>query len=249
VAEDITVNLNIDFDRLEAVLTNSLSAALIKAAPSIGYQLSMFAPAPSIEGIPDGEIADGFDPDEIIKISHTPLDDTPGEHHIEFVSRHSIAEEGLRCPTCKSFAARRGDYSRVQKGILNEGEPGETINELIICPNVFKNKDGFDIKCNTFLLASPDTEHGDHLDPEYCGEGEDDVPMSKETPKQFYLFKRIGKDTAAREEYGDDVSIKNDGSIHADSSKAAEKLHVEQDIEQTFKETVPGYGDTIDGES
>lgn len=246
MADDITVNVNVDLNQLGAVLTESIAAALIKASPAIAQQLgaAIGQHIPTGSGLQMGSLVDdgGF-----VEIPITPLDNEPGEHNVHFVSRHDIAELGLRCPACKKIAAKRGDYSLVREAILRDG----THNEVIICPNVYKNKDGFEVECSAYLLASPDTEHGDHLDPDECGKGEDDVPMREVTPGECYLFKRISKGEAAKEQFGDDVTVDGQGRITAHADLAIERLHpVEappEDVEDQFKQTVPGYGESIDG--
>lgn len=72
-----------------------------------------------------------------------PLSENPGEHNIQFTSRHDIAECGLKCPRCEELVARRGDFKRVRRTRLGEA---------VECP-----------QCGQILIASPDTEHGDDL--------------------------------------------------------------------------------------
>jgi len=72
-----------------------------------------------------------------------PLSEEAGEHNIQFVSRHDIAECGLKCPRCEELSARRGDFRRVRRTRLGEA---------VECP-----------QCGQILIASPDTEHGDDL--------------------------------------------------------------------------------------
>lgn len=246
MGEDITVNVNVDIDRLGAVLAESIAAALVKAAPALAQQLGPQIGQHISRGssFPMGTPADDGG---LIEIPVTPLDNEPGEHNVHFVSRHDIAEVGLRCPACKKIAAKRGDYSLVRESVLKDG----TFNEVILCPNVYKNKDGFEVECGAYLLASPDTEHGDHLDPEDCGKGEDDANLRETTPGECYLFKRISKADAAREQFGDDVTVDGQGRLTADADLAIERLHPEEDslvsVEEQFKHTVPGYGESIEG--
>jgi hypothetical protein len=73
-----------------------------------------------------------------------PLGDTPGEHNLYFVSRHDLAECGLRCPSCRAVPAERGDFAAVRRT-----QHGEAVQ----------------CSCGAWLAASPDTEHGDDLLP------------------------------------------------------------------------------------
>jgi hypothetical protein len=101
-----------------------------------------------------------------------PLSDHPGEHHVSFVSRHHIAESGLRCPKCGDEAAMRADYSGLRRTRLGEAVRCEC--------------------CHEILVASPDTEHGDH-----------DLPYDAEV---FHRFVRIDPAQALREQWGGDIS-------------------------------------------
>lgn len=109
-----------------------------------------------------------------------PLGDAHGEHQVIFVSRHDLAECGLKCDNCRSLAADRGDFSKVF-----ESQYGEAVQ----CSG-----------CDSYLVASPDTEHGDDL-----------LPYDK---KAFHRFKRITEAQAVRERYGDDMERK-DGQLQA----------------------------------
>lgn len=75
----------------------------------------------------------------------TPLTEVAGEHCISFVSRHDIAECGLKCRKCREVAAGRGDYRGVRR---------TNLGEAVKCHG-----------CGETLIASPDTEHGDDLLP------------------------------------------------------------------------------------
>jgi hypothetical protein len=101
-----------------------------------------------------------------------PLGTTPGNHDLLYSSRHDIAECGLVCKNCRTLTAERGDFSKVvytQHG------------EAVKCEN-----------CGLWLVASPDTEHGDDL-----------IPYER---INFHRFVRISKKKATREQYGDDIS-------------------------------------------
>lgn len=74
-----------------------------------------------------------------------PLSDDAGEHNVTFVSRHDIAECGLKCQKCHKNAVDRGDFKPVRRTRLGEA---------VVCPG-----------CDDILVAAPDTEHGDDLLP------------------------------------------------------------------------------------
>ncbi len=76
-----------------------------------------------------------------------------GEHAFEFVSRHAIAETGLVCPRCNNEAAPLGVFRRVERCRLGE---------VVACEAQREVNDEL-VPCGALLLASPDTEHGDHL--------------------------------------------------------------------------------------
>lgn len=125
-----------------------------------------------------------------------PLSATaPGEHRIEFVSRHSIAETGLTCPVCGTEAAPLGSYAMVQRSRLGE---------LIVCGGRRQIQDT-EIPCGMYLCASPDTEHGDEI-------LYDKVPLF-ERHDLFNSFVRISKGDAARLKYGEDVNLNNEQLI------------------------------------
>ncbi len=123
------------------------------------------------------------------------------KHHVLGVSRHDIAESGLTCPVCRSLAADRGDFSRVQRMMINGTE-----NEIVECLNIRDVENGRDVPCETFLAASPDTEHGDHLD----RDGNVDCTGDYDPP-EFYRFVRITKQQATAEKYGVDVWLADEG--------------------------------------
>jgi hypothetical protein len=93
-----------------------------------------------------------------IFLGFTPLGADPYEHDIEFVSRWDIAETGLRCRRCQQMVADRARFGQVQTFVFSDG----TINEGICCPNTVE-RNGVEQPCGLLMLASPDTEHGDHL--------------------------------------------------------------------------------------
>lgn len=117
------------------------------------------------------------------------------KHLILGVSRHHIAESGLNCPVCGNCAAERADYSRVQRMRVNGVE-----NEVVECVGMREVENNTLVACGTFLLASPDTEHGDHLN----NQGEIESNGRFDRP-EFYKFKRITREDATKEEY--DASV------------------------------------------
>ncbi len=114
------------------------------------------------------------------------------------VSRHHIAESGLVCPVCGSVAANRGDYKNVRRMLINGIE-----NEIIECQGEREVENDRDVTCGAILAASPDTEHGDHLDSKgnVNSDGDNDPPA-------FWRFVRIGQEQAIREEFGEDAWVK-----------------------------------------
>lgn len=126
---------------------------------------------------------------------------THGLSNLMFVSRHDIAECGLTCPLCQTMVADRGDFTNVRRMLVNGQE-----NEVIHCPGNRIVEDDRVVPCDAWLVASPDTEHGDHLDNDgkVVTTGENDDP-------DFYRFKRITADQALREKWGLDVAPLIDG--------------------------------------
>lgn len=112
-----------------------------------------------------------------------------GEHHVEFVSRHAIAEKGLYCPVCGTEVAPMADYTMVRHSRLGD---------VIKC-NGKRILQDEERPCGMFLAASPDTEHGDHI-------LYDRVPKD-ERFDLFYRFVRISEGDAARVRYGQDITL------------------------------------------
>ncbi len=117
-----------------------------------------------------------------------------GHQDIIFVSRHDLAECGLVCPRCKAQVADRADFLNVRRTIINGTE-----NEVIKCPGTIII-DQLEHPCGLWLAASPDTEHGDHLN----DDGTVNTDGSNDTP-EFFRFKRISVEQAMREKYGLDM--------------------------------------------
>lgn len=141
-----------------------------------------------------------------------PLDDTAGESHSAFVSRHSIAEGGLTCPVCKNVAAEYGDFSSIcvdQRG-----------NEVVLCGH-----------CSTYLIASPDTEHGDHL-----------LPYD---PVRFHSFVRKPQKQVTKEKYGEDaLPSQGGGAIKVNRVRLGKEAAVRLSKEEARQED-PSRRDTV----
>lgn len=123
-----------------------------------------------------------------------------GEHKIEAVSRHAIAETGLICPRCLTEICSRGDYT-----LVREGRIGAINNEVVLCQGQ-RMLNGNKIVCGAILAASGDTEHGDNI-------LWDAVPEKERF--MFYRFRRISEEQALKEKYGFDVSTTEAGQLSA----------------------------------
>ena len=134
----------------------------------------------------------------------TYLGEAHGEHDIYPVSRHDLAECGLICPMCKAEVAKRADFSRVCRAMI-----GGIENEVIKCPGIRPSDDE---PCPLWLAASPDTEHGDHLN----DDGTIDSTGAGDTP-EFFRFVRISAEKALQEKYGLDITAnkQNDEQFNA----------------------------------
>jgi hypothetical protein len=132
-----------------------------------------------------------------------------GEHKVEAVSRHAIAETGLICPKCLNEICPRGDFTQVR-----EGKIGAIVNEVIICHGQREVRD-HKIPCGAILMASPDTEHGDNI-------LWDKVP-TEERKDLFFRFRRISEDQALKEKYGFDVSLTKEGQMRAKAEDARDQ--------------------------
>lgn len=128
-----------------------------------------------------------------------------GKHQIEFVSRHAIAETGLLCPVCRTELAALGDYTMVRHSRLGD---------VIKCNGKRVVQDE-EFPCGMYLVASPDTEHGDHLI-------YDKVPAD-ERHALFHSFVRVSEGDAARRKYGEDISLR-DGELVTAASVTVEQV-------------------------
>jgi hypothetical protein len=131
----------------------------------------------------------------------TLLGATHGQHTTAFVSRHHLAAGGLMCPLCQTVVADAGDFSKVYRTIVDGRE-----NECIVCTGEREVGDRM-MPCATLLLASPDTEHGDHLD------GNGDVDAKGIDPPSYYRFVRVGAEQALREKWGVEVAGDDRGDL------------------------------------
>lgn len=119
-----------------------------------------------------------------------------GTHHFEFVPRQAIAETGLHCPLCKNEVAPLGDYRMVRHCRLGD---------VIRC-NGTREVNDEDMPCPAYLVASPNTELGDHLI--Y------DATPKEERLEKFCRFTRISVEDTAKLKHGRDAVIK-DGEVFA----------------------------------
>lgn len=119
-----------------------------------------------------------------------------GTHHFEFVSRHAIAETGLKCPLCHNEVSPLGDYRLVRHCRLGD---------VVRC-NGTRQVNDEDLPCPAYLIASPDTEHGDHL-------VYDTTPLNKRMEK-FCRFVKISEADAVKLKNGKDISAKA-GELYA----------------------------------
>lgn len=129
-----------------------------------------------------------------------------GQHQTAFVSRHHLAEGGLMCPLCQT-SIPSGDFTGVKEYIVD----GHT-NEGVVCQGEREVGDRM-VACATILLASPDTEHGDHFndDGTITAQGAD--------PPAFYRFVRCSPLQSLREKWGVNV---DDADMQANTVDLAE---------------------------
>lgn len=124
-------------------------------------------------------------------------------HEVYFVPRQEIAECGVACPKCGSEVAERGDFSRIMRANV-DGE----VNEVVKCIGMIDLGDGTKpVPCSAWLVASPNTEHGDHL--------------LDGNPAEFYTFNRITNAQVLRERYGIEISGDSSG-LQADADARPE---------------------------
>jgi hypothetical protein len=121
-----------------------------------------------------------------------------GKHQTIFVSRHHLAEGGLECPICNR-RIEAGDFSHVQRTLVDGQE-----NECIVCQGEREVENGRMVPCKTVLLASPDTEHGDHLD------ADGKVDPKGYDPPEYFRFVRAPADQHLREKWGVDARAPED---------------------------------------
>lgn len=136
-----------------------------------------------------------------------PLQNEPGEHNTTFVSRHAIAECGLKCDNfkCGKLAAPRGDFRSVRMTHLGEA---------VICP-----------VCGWILVAAPDTEHGDDLLPYNDNVFHRFVRIApakalREEWGEDMTFDHKGRMQASRTSLKDIGKENHDGSLHLQRSEA-----------------------------
>lgn len=111
-------------------------------------------------------------------------------------SRHDPAEASVSCPMCHTEVAAAGDFRNVRRAII-DGEECEVLK----CPGIIQDDPSKKPRpCKVFLVASPDTEHGDHLGPD----GQPQV--TGDIPPEMYRFKRSTAKQILRERYGADIT-------------------------------------------
>lgn len=147
-----------------------------------------------------------------------------------FVSRHDLAECGLTCPLCRNVAAERGDFSKVMRAIVDGQE-----NEVLQCPAKRIVEEGREVNCGTWLIASPDTEHGDHLG----DEGEVVADGSADRP-EFFRFKRITAAQALREQWGMDIVSEDAVPLSAVDAPSGEVVPLGERLKSKRHEVLAG---------
>lgn len=147
-----------------------------------------------------------------------------GQHYCGFVSRHHLAEGGLDCPLCHWHIADAGDFSKVYRVPFDGRE-----NECVVCPGEREVDQGRRVACQAILLASPDTEHGDHLNTK--GEVDAYAP----DPPEFYRFVRTDADASLREKWGSDAKGGGDDVVLAPEDPAA-RLKATEDAKAKARE-------------
>lgn len=121
--------------------------------------------------------------------------ETHCEHSVEHMSRHSIAEQNVKCLRCALDSKEiplvdQGDYSGVHWTWVNNGH-SRVKNECVFCE-----------ECQNWLLASPDTEHNDHKN-------------NAEDPPEYFHFVRKGLDEVFRDQHGEDtVGVDATGAVY-----------------------------------
>jgi hypothetical protein len=138
----------------------------------------------------------------------TVLGSGHGQHQTAFVSRHHLAEGGVTCPICQTVIAS-GDFSGVKEYMVDG-----RANEGIVCQGEREVGDRV-VACAMILLASPDTEHGDHLD------GAGKVDAKGVDPPEYYTFVRASPLQALREKWGVNVADADSQSGTVDLKEAA----------------------------
>lgn len=145
---------------------------------------------------------------------------THGLHQTAFVSRHHLAEGGLTCPLCQTRIAEAGDFRDVYRLLVDGRE-----NEVIVCTGTREVGDEV-MPCATLLLASPDTEHGDHLG------ADGQVDPNGVDPPDYYRFVRVDAQAALREKWGVEV-VPADGDALLPTDNETDLLAAEAERRRT----------------
>jgi len=130
-----------------------------------------------------------------------PLLGAAGESNIYWVSRHDLAECGLwvDLPVGRHRVAEAGDFLLIRRGLL----PGTGVVVEYI-PYEYRAANGQSATC--YLVASPDTEHGDHLKLDNCPPHEKAALLAEMNTFVRRTYAEIVKDR-----YGPDVIPSENG--------------------------------------
>lgn len=134
-----------------------------------------------------------------------PLLGHAGETNIYWVSRHDLAECGLwvDLPMGRHRVAEAGDFLLIRRGVL----PGTGVVVEFI-PYEYPAGNGQTATC--YLVASPDTEHGDHLKLDNCQPHEKASLLS-----EMNTFVRRTYAEILQDRHGADMRLTADGNIAA----------------------------------
>lgn len=149
-----------------------------------------------------------------------PLSSSAGESRVCFISRHSLVESGAYWETVaiQELVAKPGEFWRIRRGTLpSTGEEVEFLHH--------NSRD-------CYLVASPDTEHGDHLLLDKTRE-EEGLWAYRALLQKMNCFVRRDPTEIARERLGGDLTADGEGSWIA-RPMAAKATDIEIDEQQTI---------------
>lgn len=126
-----------------------------------------------------------------------PLSVVPGYTTVQFVSRHSLSEDGIHMDWLgeRIRVCGAGEYHRIRRGVLHSTQ------EKVECV-VWDYKDPFGNSATYYLVASPDTEHGDDVLLDNCSD--------RERPQLLASFSRFVRRPhldIERERWGQDINL------------------------------------------